>query len=65
MRRMPGFDYRGNGILIGFVDTGIDYTHPVFVEANGVSWVQVIWAQEDASGMPPLGFDFGTVFGRE
>ena len=24
VRRMPGFDYRGNGILLGFVDTGID-----------------------------------------
>ena len=30
VRRMPGFDYRGTGILIGFVDTGIDYTHSVF-----------------------------------
>ena len=24
VRRIPGFDYRGSGILIGFVDTGID-----------------------------------------
>ena len=65
VRRMPGFDYRGNGILIGFVDTGIDYTHPVFVEANGVSRVVTIWDQADEQGMPPTGFDFGTVFGRE
>lgn len=65
VRRMPGFDYRGNGIILGFVDTGIDYTHPAFVEANGVSRVQVIWAQDAETGTSPDGFGFGTVFGPE
>ncbi len=65
VRRIPGFDYRGNGILIGFVDTGIDYTHPAFVEANGVSRVVTIWDQANESGTSPEGFDYGTVFGRE
>lgn len=65
VRRVPGFDYRGNGILIGFVDTGIDYTHPVFTEANGVSRVVTVWDQGDGAGMPPAGFSFGTVYGRE
>lgn len=65
VRRMPGFDYRGTGILIGFVDTGIDYTHPAFVEANGVSRVVTIWDQADESGVPPEGFEFGRLFGRE
>ena len=65
VRRISGFDYRGTGILIGFVDTGIDYTHPVFLEANGVSRVVSIWDQADSAGTPPEGFGFGTVFGRE
>lgn len=65
VRRVPGFDYRGNGILIGFVDTGIDYTHPAFVEANGVSRVATIWDQAEEAGPPPEGFGFGAVFGRE
>lgn len=65
VRRMPGFDYRGNGILIGFVDTGIDYTHPAFVEANGVSRVVTIWDQANEKGIPPEGFEFGADFGRE
>ena len=64
VRRMPGFDYRGNGILLGFVDTGIDYAHPAFVEANGASRVVTIWDQ-NGEGTPPEGFSYGTVYGAE
>lgn len=63
VRRISGFDYRGSGILIGLVDTGIDYTHPVFVAANGASRVKTIWDQNDQSGTPPEGFAYGTEFG--
>ena len=65
LRRMPGFDYRGTGIMIGFVDTGIDYTHPVFVEANGVSRVTTVWDQAGETGAPPEGFSFGTEYGKQ
>ena len=65
VRRIPGFDYRGNGIIIGFADTGIDYTHPAFVEADGVSRVTTIWDQTAQAGIPPEGFSFGAFFGRE
>lgn len=65
VRRIPGFDYRGNGILIGFVDTGIDYTHPVFVEANGISRVVTIWDQSGTAGSLPDGFSYGTEYGPE
>lgn len=63
VRRIPGFDYRGSGILLGFVDTGIDYTHPAFVQANGESRVQVIWDQGSQTGTPPDGFAYGTEYG--
>ena len=63
VRRIPGFDYRGSGVIIGFVDTGIDYTHPAFVAANGVSRVTAIWDQNDQNGMPPENFAYGTEFG--
>jgi len=65
IRRIPGFDYRGNGIVIGFVDTGIDYAHPAFLTAAGESRVSTIWDQGDRTGTPPDGFLFGSVFGRE
>ena len=63
VRRIPGFDYRGSGIVIGLVDTGIDYSHPVFLEANGVSRVRTIWDQGSQNGQPPEGFAYGTEFG--
>lgn len=62
VRRIAGFDYRGSGILIGFVDTGIDYRHPAFLYADGRSRVEAIWDQTDQSGAPPEGFLYGTEF---
>ena len=65
IRRISGFDYQGSGILIGFVDTGIDYSHPAFLLANGVSRVRTIWDQNSQEGIPPEGFLYGTEFGEE
>ncbi len=64
VRRIPGFDYRGNDILIGFVDTGVDYSHPAFLREDGVSRVKTIWDQSNQSGTPPEGFLYGTEFGE-
>ncbi|WP_017209541.1 S8 family serine peptidase [Clostridium beijerinckii] len=33
----PDFDVSGEGILVGFVDSGIDYTHPAFMDSTGTS----------------------------
>ncbi len=65
LRRIPGFDYRGSGILIGFADTGIDSRHPAFLYADGTSRVEAVWDQNDQSGRPPEGFFYGTEFSKE
>jgi len=65
VRRIPGFDYRGSGILLGFVDTGIDYSHPAFLQADGSSRVRTIWDQGTEGGTVPEGFPFGTEYGPE
>jgi len=65
VRRIEGFDYRGSGILIGFVDTGIDYRHPAFLLEDGNSRVEAIWDQADQTGVPPEGFFYGTEFTKE
>lgn len=65
LRRIPGFDYRGRGILIGFADTGIDSRHPAFLFADGTSRVEAVWDQSDQSGRPPEGFFYGTEFSKE
>ena len=35
----------GRGVIVGIIDTGIDYTNPLFLDVNGNSRVGVIWDQ--------------------
>lgn len=37
----------GNGILIGFIDSGIDYTHPAFRTATGETRIDYIYDLDD------------------
>lgn len=64
LRRLPGIDLNGQGILIGFIDTGIDYQHPAFINADGTSRVYSIWDQT-IPGNPPDNLLFGTEFTNE
>ena len=55
---------RGSGVLIGFVDTGIDYTNTYFQNANTTSRIISIWDQTIA-GNPPEPFGYGSVYSQE
>ena len=37
------YDVRGKGIVIGFIDSGIDYTHPAFKNADGTTRIEYIY----------------------
>lgn len=37
------FDLEGEGVLIGFIDTGIDYTHPGFMNEDGTTRIDYIY----------------------
>jgi subtilisin family serine protease len=52
---------RGDGVVIGLVDDGIDFTHPDFRAADGSSRVLFLW---DQGGDPPAG-DNPVPYGRE
>ena len=39
----PENNLRGQGVLIGFIDTGIDYTHPAFRNADGTTRIEYIY----------------------
>lgn len=41
----PTLSNRGRGVLIGFVDTGIDYQNPLFQNPDGSSRILGIWDQ--------------------
>ena len=55
----------GRGVLVGIVDSGIDYTHPDFCNEDGTSRILSIWDQQSDRGTPPEGFVFGTEYGKE
>lgn len=58
----------GENVIIGFVDTGIDYTNPLFLDENGNTRIGVIWDQTltgfENSDSVPKSF-YGTTFSRE
>ena len=54
----------GKGTIIAFVDTGIDYSNPVFRNPDGSSRILAIWDQTLQEGAPPAGFEYGTEYDR-
>ncbi len=65
LRNIPGLDIRGQGVLIGIVDTGIDYTHKAFTYSNNTTKIVSIWDQTIQSNYAPENFYFGTEYSRE
>lgn len=61
----PGLELRGQGVMIGFVDTGIDFTNPVFQNAIGDTRIAGIWDQTIQSGRLPEGFSYGSEYTEE
>lgn len=61
VRNIPSLNLRGAGVLIGIVDTGIDYTNPVFLSQDGSTRIASIWDQTIASEVHP----YNTPFGKE
>ena len=72
--RQPALSNKGQGVLIGLIDTGIDYRNPLFQNPNGTTRIAGIWDQtlpEDPNQLPPgvsdpagqlAGISYGTVF---
>ncbi len=65
VQNYPTLQLKGKGILIGFLDSGIDYTNPVFRNLDGTTRIAAIWDQTVQSGSPPEGFAYGTEFTEE
>ena len=64
VQRASGLGLTGKGVLIGFVDSGLDLNHPEFLGEDGASRVVALWDQA-AEGAPPKGFLHGAAYTRE
>lgn len=54
----------GEGILVGIVDSGVDYFHPDFRNEDGSTRILRLWDQSVA-GNPPKGYVSGTEYTKE
>lgn len=54
----------GRDVLVGIIDTGIDYTNPTFRYEDGTTKIVSIY-DESISGNPPYNFLTGTEYTRE
>ncbi len=65
LRTYPDFNLRGQGVLVGIVDTGINYNLPVFMKADGTTKVLSLWDQTIQNGPFPYDYGFGTEYTQE
>ncbi|NLJ89340.1 MAG: S8 family peptidase [Clostridiales bacterium] len=65
LRNLPVTNLLGQNVLVGIIDTGIDYTHEVFLHEDGSSRIVSIWDQTIQEGDPPEGFNYGTEYLQE
>ncbi len=65
VQNYPTLNLQGTGVMIGFIDTGIDYQNPIFRNLDGSTRIAGIWDQTIQEGNPPEGFLFGTEYRTE
>lgn len=66
----PPLSLTGQGCVMAIIDTGIDYTNPVFQNPDGTTRILAIWDQSVLSsdypdGSSPKGIPYGIEFTRE
>jgi subtilisin family serine protease len=52
--------YDGKGVIVGVIDTGLDFTHPDFIDSTGKSRVKFYWDQTQPNGPnTPVEYNYG------
>ncbi|HHT97694.1 MAG TPA: S8 family peptidase [Clostridiales bacterium] len=65
VRSLPNLNLLGEGVLIGIIDSGIDYSNPIFQYEDGTTRIASIWDQTIDSGKINQNTFYGTEYGRE
>lgn len=61
--RSPVLGNQGRGVLIGIIDTGIDYQNPLFLNSDGTSRIMGIWDQTIQTENSFAGSAFAPLYG--
>ncbi len=65
VNRIPHLSLSGEGVLLGFVDTGIDYLNPIFQNADKSTRIVSIWDQTIENMQAPSNiFYYGAEYNR-
>ena len=62
-----GSGLRGAGVLVGIIDTGLDYLHENFIAPDGSSRIVAIWDQAlepEGAELSPEGFGYGVEYSK-
>lgn len=53
----------GTGVIVGLIDTGIDFTHPDFKTPSGSTRILYIWDQNASTGgVTPMPYNYGQLW---
>lgn len=67
--RQPSLGSNGEGVIVGLIDTGIDYQNPIFRNADGTTRILGLWDQTiEGTGFELMGnrpFPFPFYYGKE
>lgn len=63
--RLSALAGQGRGVIIGFIDTGIDYTNPLFRNSDGTTRLLGIWDQTFGNGGAIAGSTFRPLYGTQ
>lgn len=56
---------QGQNVIVGIIDTGIDYTNDCFRKMDGTTRILEIWDQTIQTGALPFDINYGSVYTRE
>ncbi|WP_312372613.1 S8 family peptidase [Lachnoclostridium sp.] len=67
-RYEPEYELYGTGVLIGIIDSGINYLHPAFRYSDNTTKIQAIWDQtlnNEATSGKDTEFSYGTIYTKD